>query len=146
MNLTKLNAEKKLERKWYLFDAEKQILGRLAAKITELLIGKHQGNFDPSRDYGDTVVVINASKLKLSRKKLTDKKYYHHSGYPGGLKTKTLKEILEKNPTQILKSAVYGMLPKNRLQKPRMKRLKIYSETEHLHQAQELLKIDLEKK
>ncbi len=116
----------KNERKVYHLDAKGQILGRLAVQIADLLRGKHKANFKPNYDIGDSVVVINAKAIKTTGKKLTDKLYYRHSGYPGGLKTQALKEIMQKNPTLVISKAVYGMLPKNRLRQSWMKRLKIY--------------------
>jgi large subunit ribosomal protein L13 len=112
-------------RQLHKIDATDQPLGRLASRVATLLRGKHKPSFVYNIDNGDFVHVENASKIKLTGKKLDQKKYYHHSGYPGGLKTKTLKELFEKNPAEVLKRAVYNMLPKNKLRKEMMKRLKI---------------------
>jgi large subunit ribosomal protein L13 len=116
---------KKIERKTHIIDATNQFLGRLASKIANLLMGKEKSNFDYSRDTGDFVIVKNASKIKFTGKKLKNKKYYSHSGYLGGLKEKRLIEIFQKDPAKVLKMAVFGMLPKNKLRKQRMRRLKI---------------------
>jgi large subunit ribosomal protein L13 len=113
-----------MERKTHTIDAKNKSLGRLASKIAILLQGKHKENFDPSKDMGDFVIVKNVGKMKISGQKLEKKKYYRHSGYLGGLKEIKMKEIFKKNPEKILKIAVSGMLPKNRLRKKRLKRLK----------------------
>ena len=145
MKLTALANNQKTERDWYLINAEKLILGRLATRIAELLLGKHKTNFDPSRDRGDFVVVINIAKIKITGNKVEQKKYYRHSGYPGGIKERSLKAMLENDPTQVLTFAVRGMIPKNRLQKVRMKRLKLYADAEHKHQAQKLQELKIER-
>jgi len=113
-------------RKIHHLNAKGQILGRLAVQIADLLRGKHKTNFMPNLDIGDTVIVANAQTIKITGKKLTDKIYYRHSGYPGGLSAQSLKELFQKNPGLVIRKAVYGMLPKNRLRQLWMKRLKIY--------------------
>ncbi len=113
------------ERKTYTIDAEKKPLGRLATQIAVLLTGKNEENYASYEDRGAYVVVENIEKITLTGKKKGDKKYYHHSGYPGGLKEITYDKLIEKKPTEALKKAVYGMLPKNKLRKERIKRLKI---------------------
>lgn len=113
-----------MERKIHIIDATGQSLGRLAVKIANLLLGKHKRNFDPSKDMGDVVIVKNVEKMVFTGKKLEKKKYYWHSGYPGGLKERTLEELFKKDPKKVLKMAVLGMLPKNKLRKKRIKRLK----------------------
>lgn len=113
-----------MERKIHIIDAKEKSLGRLASQIAILLRGKHKKNFDPSKDEGDVVIVKNVEKMKITGKKGEKKKYYWHSGYAGGLKEKVLKEMLRKNPQWVLKEAVLGMLPKNRLRKKIIKRLK----------------------
>lgn len=121
----------KVERAWHFFDAKDKILGRLASEISQLLIGKHRPDFVPYLDLGDYVVVINAEKIKVSGKKEKEKKYFRHSGYPGGLKTETLGELRLRKPEEILRRAVWGMLPDNKLKKGRMKRLLVYAGEEH---------------
>jgi len=113
-----------MERKIHIIDAKGKILGRLASQIAILLRGKHKRNFDPSKDMGDVVIVKNVDKIKFTGKKLKKKKYYWHSGYPGGLKERTLEEMFKKDPKWVLREAVLGMLPKNRLRKKMIKRLK----------------------
>ena len=128
---------KEIERKWFVVDAENKVLGRLASEIAFRLRGKHKSNFSPHVDVGDFVVVVNADKVKLTGNKLDDKVYYRHSGYMGGIKERTAKEVLEKNPTDLLKMAVKGMLSKNSLGRKQLKKLKIYSGNEHPHAAQQ---------
>ena len=113
-----------MERKIHIIDAKGKILGRLASQIAILLRGKHKRDFDPSKDMGDVVIVKNVDKMKFTGKKLKKKKYYWHSGYPGGLKERTLEEMFKKDPKWVLREAVLGMLPKNRLRKRMIKRLK----------------------
>jgi large subunit ribosomal protein L13 len=110
--------------KTYIIDATGKVLGRLASQIAILLMGKNKPNYDPSKDMGDFVVVKNVEKIKISGKKLEKEKYYRHSGYLGGLKEIPLKKVFKENPSQVLKKAVFGMLPKNRLRKKMIKRLK----------------------
>ncbi len=125
-----------LEKKWWLIDAEGKVLGRLATEIAVLLRGKKNPKYIDFMDSGDFVVVINAEKVKVTGKKMEQKKYYSHSGYPGGLKERTLKELLAKKPEEVIKKAVWGMIPKNRLGRSIHKKLKVYRGTEHPHQAQ----------
>ena len=124
------------DRGWTLVDAQEQIVGRVATRIADLLRGKHRPTFTPHVDNGEFVVVINAEKVQFSGKKWQDKLYHHHSGYPGGMKSITAEKQLEKHPDQILRDAVWGMLPKNRLSRHLMRKLKIYAGAEHPHQAQ----------
>ncbi len=128
---------KEIERKWFIVDAEDKVLGRLASEIAIRLRGKHKPNFSPHMDVGDFIVVVNAEKVKLTGNKLDDKIYYRHSGWIGGLKQRTAKEMLEKKPTELLKSAVKGMLTKNSLGRKQLKKLKIYTGGEHPHAAQQ---------
>ena len=128
---------KEIERKWFVVDAENKVLGRLASEIAMRLRGKHKPNFSPHMDVGDFIIVVNAEKVKLTGNKLDDKIYYRHSGYMGGLKERTAKEMLEKKPTELLKSAVKGMLTKNSLGRRQLKKLKIYTGDEHPHAAQQ---------
>jgi large subunit ribosomal protein L13 len=132
-----------VERKWYLVDAKDAILGRLAAKIATYLRGKNKPVFTPHVDTGDFIVVINAEKIRLTGKKLDDKVYYTHSGFPGGLKAQTARERLQKRPEDVIVDAVWGMLPKGRLGRKLIKKLKVYRGSEHPHEAQkpELLKV-----
>jgi large subunit ribosomal protein L13 len=125
-----------VERKWYLIDAEGEILGRLATKIANILRGKNKPEYTPHVDTGDFVVVINADKVKVTGKKETDKIYYHHTGYPGGLKAITAEHLHAKKPTEVLSKAIKGMLPKCTLGKQMARKLRIYSGAEHCHQAQ----------
>lgn len=125
-----------LQRKWYLINAENKVLGRLATRIAEILRGKNNPAFSPNYDSGDFVVVINADKVKLTGKKIEKKEYHYHTFYPGGLKTIKIKEMFEKHPEQVLLRAVRGMLPKNRLGRRLIKKLKVYAGTEHPHKAQ----------
>ncbi|MBI4444902.1 MAG: 50S ribosomal protein L13 [Acidobacteria bacterium] len=126
----------KIERKWYVIDAADQTLGRLASRIASILMGKTKAIYTPFLDTGDFVVVVNAEKVRLTGKKWDQKTYYHHTGYPGGVKKAVAKEIAEKNPERILESAVKGMLPKNKLGDRFLRKLKIYTGQEHPHQAQ----------
>lgn len=126
-----------LSSEWYLVDARDQILGRLASRIAEILLGKHKPNFTPGVDLGDFVVVINAEQVRVTGNKMEEKMYYRHSNYPGGLKTTSLRQQLEKHPDRVLRSAVWGMLPHNKLSRRLIKRLKIYAGPDHPHQAQQ---------
>ncbi len=145
MKLTKINTNPKTDRTWFIIDSEKVVLGRLATRVAGLLIGKHKPDYDPTRDRGDFIVLINILKTKFTGNKPEQKTYYKHSGFPGGLKSKSLKELWEKNPSQVIFKAVSGMIPKNRLHKARMKRLKIYLDDKHNHQAQKLQVLKIER-
>ena len=125
-----------LERRWYVVDAEGQNLGRLATRIADTLRGKRKPQYTPHVDTGDFVVVVNAEKVAVTGKKLDQKLYYRHSGYPGGLRVRTLAEQLERRPTEVLRKAVKGMLPRNRLASQQISKLKIYAGPEHPHEAQ----------
>jgi large subunit ribosomal protein L13 len=126
-----------IEKKWWLINAEGRTLGRLAAEVAVLLRGKRKPEFAPFVDSGDFVIVINAAKVNVTGKKLEQKKYYSHSGYPGGLKVKTMKELLEKKPEEVVRQAVWGMIPKGKLGRAVYKKLKVYGGSRHPHQAQE---------
>jgi large subunit ribosomal protein L13 len=126
-----------VERRWYVVDAEGKTLGRLATQIADTLRGKGKPQYTPHVDTGDFVVVVNAEKVVLTGKKLDDKIYYRHSGYPGGLRERTAREQLERRPTEVLRRAVKGMLPKNRLARQQINKLKIYAGPEHPHEAQD---------
>lgn len=132
-----------IERQWYLVDAEGKTLGRLASEIAKVLRGKHKPIFTPHLDTGDYVIVINAEKIRVTGKKLEEKRYYRYSGYPGGLKSIVLGEMLEKHPTRAIGFAVRGMLPKNRLGQAMFKKLKVYSGSEHPHEAQKPIPLEL---
>jgi large subunit ribosomal protein L13 len=125
-----------IDRKWYLVDAQGQILGRLATEIATILRGKKKPNYSPHMDNGDHVVVINAEKVEVSGRKREQKVYHHHSGYPGGLRSRTFAELQDRRPEQIIRIAVKGMLPHNRLGRQMMKKLRIYAGPDHPHQAQ----------
>ena len=126
----------KIERKWYVVDAEGQTLGRLAAEVAKVLRGKNKPEFTPHIDTGDNVIVINAEKIKVTGKKLDQKVYYHHSDYVGGMKETTLREMMAKKPEQVIELAVKGMLPKGPLGRTMIKKLHVYAGAEHAHQAQ----------
>lgn len=123
-------------RKWHIIDAKGQVLGRLATQIAVKLIGKNKKEYTPHIDSGDYVVVINAKEVAVTGNKETDKVYYRHSNFPGGLKSETLAKMRALHPERIIEAAVKNMLPKNRLQDPRMARLKVYSGSDHKHQSQ----------
>jgi large subunit ribosomal protein L13 len=123
-------------REWYLVDAEGKTLGRLATQIADTLRGKQKPQYTPHVDTGDFVIVVNAEKIQVTGNKLDQKRYYRHSGYPGGLRSRTLREQLERRPTEVLRVAVKGMLPKNRLARQQITKLKIYAGPEHPHEAQ----------
>ncbi|MGA9532263.1 MAG: 50S ribosomal protein L13 [Anaerolineales bacterium] len=125
-----------VERKWYLVDADGMSLGRLASRIARLLLGKGKPSFTPGVDVGDFVVVINAEKVEVTGNKLDEKRYYRHSGYPGGLKSLTMRQQLAKRPEYILERAVWGMLPHNRYGRKVAKKLRVYAGSEHPHEAQ----------
>jgi len=127
---------KDINREWFVVDAQDQVLGRLASQIAHRLRGKHKPEFAPHMDNGDFIVVVNCEKIKVTGKKLTDKKYYRHSGWVGGLKTTKLGDMLADKPARVLTTAVRGMLPKNRLGRAMLKKLKIYAGSEHPHTAQ----------
>lgn len=125
-----------VERRWYLFDAKDAILGRLAVKIANRLRGKNKPIFTPNCDTGDFIIVVNAEKVKLTGKKLDNKVYYRHSGYPGGIKAETARARLSRCPEKVLTEAVWGMIPKGRLGRAMIKKLKVYRGSEHPHKAQ----------
>lgn len=132
-----------IEREWYVMDATGQTLGRLATRIAHRLRGKHKPIFSPSVDAGDYVIVVNAEKIHVTGRKLDQKIYYRHTGYPGGLKEVTLRNLLQKHPTRVIEHAVRGMLPKNRLGRRMFKKLKVYAGPEHPHAAQQPKPLEL---
>jgi large subunit ribosomal protein L13 len=125
-----------VERRWYVVDADGQTLGRLATRIADTLRGKDKAQYTPHVDTGDFVVVVNAEKVLVTGNKLDQKRYYRHSGYPGGLRSRTLREQLDRRPTEVIRKAVKGMLPRNRLARQQLNKLKVYAGPEHPHQAQ----------
>jgi large subunit ribosomal protein L13 len=128
---------KDIERGWYLVNAEGKTLGRLASEIANVLRGKHKPIYTPHLDCGDYVIVVNADKVRVTGRKLDQKVYYRHSGYPGGIKSISLKDQLQKHPERVLEAAVRGMLPKNPLGRKMLKKLKVYAGDSHPHQAQQ---------
>ena len=134
---TQVAKKEDVTREWYLVDAENLVLGRMATRIADVLRGKNKPIFTPSVDTGDFVVIVNADKIALTGKKFSDKMYYSHSGYPGGLKSITSGKLLEKKPEEIIRKAVKGMLPKNKLARHMLNKLKIYSGPTHPHEAQQ---------
>ncbi len=133
-----------VKREWLVIDAQDQILGRVATKAAQLLKGKHKPQYTPHVDTGDFVIIVNADKVKVSGSKALAKEYYHHSGHPGGLKSETFTEAMEKHPERVIEHAVFGMLPKNTLGRQMGKKLKVYAGSEHPHAAQQPRKIELE--
>jgi large subunit ribosomal protein L13 len=128
--------EQDIRRLWYLIDADSLVLGKLATEVARRLRGKHKPIYTPHVDTGDFIIVVNAEKITLTGKKLTDKIYYHHSGYPGGLKEISAGKMLREKPEELLRKAVKGMLPKNSLGRKMLRKLKIYTGSDHCHQAQ----------
>jgi len=135
--------KEEVDRKWLVVDATDKPLGRLCAKISSVLQGKHKPIYTPHVDTGDFGVVLNCEKVGVHRRKLTQKIYRRHSGYPGGMKEESLKEKLERHPDQVIRLAVKGMLPKNRLGRSMLRKLKIYAGSEHPHEAQQPEEMDL---
>ena len=132
-----------IQRDWVLVDANGQTLGRLVTQISTVLLGKHKPSFTPGVEMGDYVIVVNAAHIKVTGNKLDDKMYYRHTGYPGGIKSTNLRELLAKNPERVIEKAVWGMLPHNRLGRQMVKKLKIYAGLEHPHTAQQPEKLEL---
>lgn len=126
-----------VKKEWWVIDAADQTLGRLASNIATILRGKNKPIYTPNVDTGDFVVVVNAEKITVTGKKLTDKMYYNHSGYPGGLKTTSLEKLLKEKPERVIEKAVWGMLPRNTLGRKMITKLKVYAGAEHPHQAQQ---------
>ena len=134
---TKSYKSNNFEKNWHLVDAENKVLGRLAVKIATILSGKNKAQYSPNADLGDFVVVVNAEKVKVTGNKFSQKNYYHHTGYPGGLKTKSFEKMQEDSPEKIIEKAVKGMLPKNKLANQIIKKLKVYSGSVHPHIGQQ---------
>ena len=134
---TKSYKSSNVKKNWHLVDAKDKVLGRLAAKIATILSGKNKAQYSPNADLGDFVVVVNAEKVKVTGSKFSQKNYYHHTGYPGGLKTKSFEKMQEDSPEKIIEKAVKGMLPKNKLANQIIKKLKVYSGSVHPHIGQQ---------
>ena len=134
---------KDINKNWYLIDAKNQVLGRLSTKIAQLIRGKEKPEFTPHLDMGDFVIVVNADKVKVSGNKEKNKIYWHHTGFPGGQKESTLRELREKFPDRIITNAVKGMLPHNRLGRKMLRNLKVYADASHPHESQKPIKIEL---
>ena len=137
MNKTYVTKTEDVQRDWYVVDATGQTLGRLASEVARILRGKHKPIYSPAVDVGDYVIVVNVEKIHVTGRKLDQKVYYRHSGYPGGLKEVSLRRMLEEHPTRVVEHAVRGMLPKNRLGRKMAKKLKIYAGADHPHEAQQ---------
>ncbi|MBN1217671.1 MAG: 50S ribosomal protein L13 [Anaerolineae bacterium] len=135
--ITKSAKEQDIQRNWYVVDAQGQTLGRLATQVASILRGKNKAYFTPHVDCGDYVIIINAEKVHVTGRKMIQKKYYRHSGYPGGIKEVTLRDQLQKFPNRVIEAAVRGMLPKNPLGRQMFKKLKVYAGPNHPHQAQQ---------
>jgi len=134
---TQVAKESEVKRSWFIINLDGQVLGRAATEIARVLRGKHKAIYSPSVDTGDFVVVVNAEKVVLTGNKMADKKYHRHTGYPGGLKTTTASKMVETKPEELIKKAVKGMLPKNKLGRQMFKKLKVYSGGDHPHAAQQ---------
>ena len=131
-----------VEKEWFVVDAQGQTLGRLASRIAMVLRGKHKPTYTPHEDAGDFVIVVNVDKVRLTGRKLDQKMYYWHSGYPGGIKGRTARQMLDKKPEEVLTRAVKGMLPKNILGRHMLRKLKMYAKPDHPHQAQQPKTLD----
>lgn len=145
MDKTYIPKASEIQREWVLVDANGQNLGRLATQIATILIGKNKPNFTPGVDTGDFVVVVNCEHIRVTGKKMEQKFYYRYSGYPGGLKKISLKDQLQKHPERVIQSAVWGMLPHNKLGRQLLKKLKVYAGPDHPHDAQQPKPLELDK-
>ncbi len=134
-----------IERQWFVVDATDQTLGRMSSQIASILRGKHKPIFSPHMDTGDYVIVVNAEKIHVTGNRLDEKMYHHHSGYPGGLRSRTLRQMLASKPEEVIYEAVRRMLPKNNLGRHMLKKLKVYAGPEHPHEAQQPAALELEK-
>ncbi len=134
---TQIGSNAQKDKKWFVVDVEDKVLGRAATEVARVLRGKHKATFSPSVDTGDFVIVLNADKIRLTGNKLADKMYYRHSGYPGGIKEINAEKLLASKPEELIKKAVKGMLPKNKLGRQMFRKLKVYTGSEHPHQAQQ---------
>ena len=135
--------KEEIDHQWYLVDAEGTVLGRLAARLATILRGKHKPIYTPHVDTGDCVVVVNAKKVALTGKKMKDKVYYHYTGYPGGIREMSAEKLLAKKPTEMIRVAVKGMLPKNSLGREMLRKLKIYAGPSHPHEAQKPTSLEI---
>lgn len=140
---TYVQKKEEVSRSWYVVDASDATLGRVATAVAKTLSGKNKVTFTPHVDAGDNIIVVNAANLKVTGAKLKNKKYYNYSGYPGGLREQTLGQIMEKDPAKAIQSAVYGMLPKNKLRPAMMQRLRVYPGMDHKHEAQTPIKLEV---
>ena len=140
---TEVAKKETVNHQWFVVDAENVVLGRLATQIANVLRGKHKAIYTPSVDTGDFVVVLNADKIALTGNKVADKTYYSHSGFPGGIKSTTAGEMLVKKPEELIRKAVKGMLPKNKLSRHMLKKLKVYAGSSHPHEAQQPAQLSL---
>ena len=145
MDKTYVPKSGEISQEWILVDANDQNLGRLATQIAHILLGKHKPNFTPGMDTGDFVVVVNCERVRVTGNKLEEKIYYHHSNYPGGLKSISLRQQLKKHPDRVIRAAVWGMLPHNKFGRQLIKKLKVYAGPEHPHEAQQLKPLALAK-
>ena len=143
MEKTFVTKAQDIQREWYVVDAAGQTLGRLATRVATMLRGKHKPIFSPSVDTGDYIVIVNADKIHVTGRKMDQKIYYRHSRYPGGLREITLRNLLHKHPTRVIEYAVRGMLPKNRLGRQMIKKLKVYAGPNHPHEAQQPQSLEL---
>jgi large subunit ribosomal protein L13 len=141
---TKANEIGKDQKRWFVVDADSKVLGRLASKVAQVLRGKHKPNYSPHLDCGDYVIIINAEKIKVTGKKMVQKMYYRHSGYPKGFKSENLKTLMSRKPEEVLRHAVCGMLPKGPLGRALMRKLRIFKGTEHHHEAQNPVPVELD--
>lgn len=132
-----------VEHKWLIVDAEDKVLGRLATQVATILRGKHKPIYSPHMDVGDHVIIINAEKIRVTGKKAATKKYYRHTGYPGGLRSESYEDLIVSDPGKILEKAIWGMMPRNKLGKKMFKKLKIYAGVEHPHTAQQPEKLEI---
>lgn len=137
-----LNSET-ADKKWYVIDAEDQVLGRLASRVAIILRGKNKPSYTPHIDCGDNVIIVNAEKVRMTGKKITDRIYLRHTGYPGGQRSATPQDILKKHPSRLIEMSIRGMLPKNRLGRKLFKNLYVYSGPEHQHEAQQPIELNL---
>ncbi len=143
MRQTKMSFHSEIDRKWYLVDATDLVLGRMSTEISKILTGKNKPTYTPHEDHGDFVVIINADKVKLTGNKLNNKKYYNHSGYPGGLRIRTAKVMKNNYSEEMVYRSIWGMIPHNRLGRKQVKKLFIYKGNEHKHQAQKPIKLKI---
>jgi large subunit ribosomal protein L13 len=129
--------KEEVSRKWYVVDASEKTLGRLSTEIANRLRGKHKASFTPHVDTGDYIIVVNAEKIRVTGRKTTDKTYYHHTGFPGGIKSITFDKLIDKAPERVIETAVKGMMPKNKLSRAMLTKLKVYAGSNHPHAAQQ---------